>query len=79
MSAEQDDKIDKILGHVEKLSRGMYGDPDNGVKGLIKDNQDQEERIKSLEELKKKGVYMIAGVTLTWPIIWHYIKTFFGF
>ena len=70
----QEEKIDKILGHVEKLSRGMYGDPDNGTLGLIKENKDQELRILKLEQNEKKRTYWIAGMSFAAPAILYFIK-----
>lgn len=74
----QDEKLDKILSKVEKIDRGMYGDPDNGVPGLIKDNQDQEERILALEDSQKKVKYWIAGFSVTVPALIAFIKQRFG-
>jgi hypothetical protein len=85
MSDKENDKLDKVLSmlhdhseDLETIKRGIYGDKQNGVPGLLQENKDQEERIKKLEELKKKGTYMVAGVTLAWPVIWHHIKQYFG-
>jgi hypothetical protein len=85
MSDKENDKLDRILNKLDDhdikladIQRGIYGDPKNDVPGLMKENKDQEKRIKELEDLKKKGTYMVAGVTLAWPIIWHHIKGFFG-
>lgn len=33
-------KLDHIENRVEKVERGMYGDPDNGYSGVIKDMGD---------------------------------------
>lgn len=73
-----DEKLDKILGHVEKLNRGMYGDPDNGVPGLIKDNLDQEERIKSLEQGQKNFKYWIGGFSFAGSAVVIMIKEKLG-
>lgn len=78
MSAAEDNKLDQILGHLQKLNRGMYGDPDNGVKGLIKDNLDQEVRLKAVEDTQKKVKYWIAGFTVTVPVIIHFVKERLG-
>jgi hypothetical protein len=74
MSAQEDDKLDRILQTVEKISRGVYGDPDNGVDGLIKENKDQEKRISALEDHQKKQKWMIAGVSFSVPVIIHFVK-----
>jgi hypothetical protein len=74
----QEEKIDKILTHVEKLNRGMYGDPDNGVPGLIKENQDQEVRLKAVEENQKKVKYWIAGFSFAVPSLLYFVKEKLG-
>lgn len=73
-----DEKLDKILWHVEKLNRGVYGDPDNGVKGLIKENQDQEERIKSLEDTRKHAKYWVGGFSVAGSTVAVFIKEKLG-
>lgn len=85
MSDKENDKLDKILSRMDEhseelqtIKRGIYGDERNDVPGLLKENKDQEKRIKSLEEYRKKGAYMVAGFTLSWPVIWHQIKQYFG-
>lgn len=69
-----DEKLDKILEQVEKINRGVYGDKDNGVKGLIKENQDQEERIKSLEDTRKHAKYWVGGVTVAGSAVVVFVK-----
>jgi hypothetical protein len=78
MSAQEDDKLDQILTHVEKLSRGMYGDPDNGVHGLIRENMDREIRLKAVEDNQKKVKYWIAGFSIAIPSIILFIKQKLG-
>lgn len=81
MSQNENEKLDKILAHLETqgqeihlIKRGMYGDPLNGTNGLIKDNLDQERRIKSLEEDGKKQKWIIAGFSFSVPVITMLVK-----
>jgi hypothetical protein len=89
MSDDAEDKIDTILEHVKKLSRGMYGDPDNGLKGLIKENQEQESRLNALEtkventekfqkDLKWWIGKIAAGVSVAVGVVWTLIKQRLG-
>lgn len=85
MSEKENDKLDKVLYHLEtlgksvaKIERGVYGDPDNDVPGLIKENKSQETRIKSLEENQKKQKWIIAGVSFSVPVIIHFVKQKIG-
>jgi hypothetical protein len=64
-----DEKIDHIMRKVDKIDRGVYGDPDNGVDGLIKENKDQEKRLKSLEDDGRKQKWMVAGFSFSVPVV----------
>lgn len=78
MSADQDDKLDQILASLDKIQRGLYGDADNKVPGLMQDHHEVKEDVKLLKEDKKKQKWIIAGVSITIPIIIHYLKEKFG-
>ncbi len=67
-----EEKLDILLSRTEKIERGLYGDEDNGVKGLIKDSEDQDERIKKLEKSKWKERGIIGGLIMAWT----YLKDF---
>lgn len=73
-----EEKVDKILKHVEKMDRGIYGDLDNGTPGLIKENKNQEDRIVKLEESQKKIKYWIAGFSFATPPLLYIIKQKLG-
>jgi hypothetical protein len=84
-----DEKIDHIMRKVDKIDRGVYGDPDNGVDGLIKENKDQEKRLFTLElqsqehekfrkDLKWWIGKVAAGVSLACGIVWTLIKQRLG-
>jgi hypothetical protein len=85
MSEKENDKLDKILNklddHADQLrtiQTGIYGDDKNGFPGLIKENKDQEKRIKTLEEFKKKVVYTVGGITLVVPPIITELRRYLG-
>lgn len=68
-----DKKFNGLNIKVDKLERGVYGDPDNKVKGLIDTDRDQHERIKSLEDTRKKGLWVGGGILLALQGVWHLI------
>lgn len=87
MSTEE--KIDHILRKVDKIDRGVYGDPDNGVDGLIKENKHQEVRLTALEvqvaehdkfrkDLKWWIGKIAAGVSVGVGVVWTLIKQRLG-
>lgn len=43
------------------IKRGVYGDQPNKIKGLIETDREQHERIKKLENLKNKAIWVLAG------------------
>lgn len=49
---------------IATIKRGIYGDPQNKVKGLIETDKDQEARIKSLEDDRKKVKWTAAGLVV---------------
>lgn len=68
--------LDAQTAMIEKTNRGMYGDPDNGVSGLIT-------RVASIEDWVNKSKLKIAfiagaGATLTWLLnkAWEWITTY---
>jgi hypothetical protein len=58
---------------VDKIERGVYGDEDNDVPGLLQNSRDHHRRIKVFEEIKKKAIWISAGVLLVAEAI-HYLK-----
>lgn len=68
-----DKKFNGLNIKVDKLERGVYGDPDNKVKGLIDTDREQHERIKSLEDTRKKGLWVGGGILLALQGFWHLI------
>lgn len=68
-----DGKFLHIHNDVDELRRGIYGDPKNKVKGLIDTDREQHERIKSLEDTRKKGLWVGGGILLALQGFWHLI------
>lgn len=64
-----------LSGEVQEIHRGVYGDKKNGVKGLIDTDKEQHERIKSLEDTRKKGLWIGSGVLLALQGVWHLITS----
>lgn len=57
MTQKERDKIDIVLDHLEKLQRGIYGDPDNNFKGLIERQDEDELRADKIERRIDKIEY----------------------
>lgn len=53
--------LKRIEDDIHTIKRGVYGDEANGVKGLIETDREQHQRIKKLEEVKSKAVWVVAG------------------
>lgn len=58
------DSLRRIESELHTVKRGVYGDEPNGVKGLIKTDIEQHQRIKKLEERDKKYVYIGTGIVV---------------
>lgn len=71
------EKIDKILKHVEKIDRGMYGDPDNMTPGVIERQLNDAIRIQRLEDSRKTQRYWIAGMITGLQAIWFFVIKLF--
>lgn len=66
--------IDKVEKEVEKINRGMYGDSANHVEGLITRQQKDEDRLTSLEALKKRAVWWGAGFLIGVEIVIQFFR-----
>lgn len=51
------------------IKRAIYGDPDNLVSGLIHRQVEDENRIRRLEDVKKKFLWTAGGVIVALEII----------
>lgn len=76
-----DDKFDQVFKKLNTLQeevytikRGVYGDMPNGVKGLIKTDIEQDERIKSLEVIKSKAMWTGSLIFVSFEVIWLIVK-----
>src|SRR6185295_18143589 len=65
-----------ILDDVHTIKRGVYGDEKNKVKGLIQTDIEQHERIKSLEDTRRKFIYMATAAVLVIEGLIHLLKSF---
>lgn len=78
MSHEENNKLDKIYEAVEKINRGLYGDADNKVPGLMQSHYELRDDVNKLKDDKKKQRWIIAGVSITVPVIIHLLKEKLG-
>lgn len=81
MSDQADEKLDQILTgmkdmaeEVHKIRRGMYGDPENNVDGLIRISANQDKRIRSLEDTRKKALWVGGSLLAIIEGGWHGLK-----
>ena len=74
MSDAEDDKLEEILKTVNSIHRGVYGDPENKVLGLIDHRKDHEKRITNLEDTRKKALWYGSGALLALNAAYHFIK-----
>jgi len=66
--------LKRIETEVHTIKRGVYGDKDNDVKGLIQTDREQEMRIKSLEDTKKQAIWFGGGALIIIELVWQFIK-----
>lgn len=80
--------FDRLESKVDKISRGMYGDSENKVLGLIQKQEDDqlrfqlnESRLEKLEGIVKAAkwiwVAITTSVSLVWIFIGDHVKGFF--
>lgn len=83
-----EEKIDAILKHcehqsksIERLERGMYGDKDNKLPGLIDRQLSDEDRIEKLEQHNDRQKWwtggVVAALTLVFSFLWNWFKDLF--
>lgn len=70
-------KFNPLQTRVDDLYRGVYGDEQNSVPGLIDTDKSQHQRIKSLEDLRKKVLWIGAGIMVALEGLWHFFSEFF--
>ncbi len=51
------------------IKRAIYGDPDNLVSGLIHRQVEDENRIKRLEDMKKKILYVTGTLIVVFKVV----------
>lgn len=81
MTQDEDHRLDKILTEVEKINRGLYGDPENKVKGLMQEHYELKDDVQKIKENEKKKAWFIAafssGASFGLPYLWELVKNFF--
>lgn len=81
MSVPEEDKLDKIIRAIDKIDRGLYGDADNKVPGLMQNHYELKARMDLMQEREKKRTYLIAGfssaASLGLPFVWEWVKKTF--
>lgn len=85
MSDEDKEWFDGKFGHLDKevatIKRGVYGDKDNDVPGLIDKQKDMQEEldiakadIKDIHDTKRKVLWVGGGGLGVLEAIWHFFK-----
>lgn len=72
-----DGKVKDLNKDVQTIKRGVYGDEENDVLGLIQTDRMQHKRIKSLEDTRKKVYWFGSGLIVLLEGAWHSVKDFF--
>ena len=81
VQTDQGHTLHTLVWKVDRLDRGLYGDPDNKTMGLIDRQEIDEKRIDELvksaseSKLKKMGLFATGGALLVEA--WHHIKSAF--
>lgn len=79
---DADEKIDQILKEVGKINRGLYGDADNKVPGLMQEHYQLKNDFEKLNEKDKKRTWVFMGasavISFISPFLWNWIKTKLG-
>jgi hypothetical protein len=78
MSAEENNKLDKIYDAVEKIHRGLYGDAENKQPGLMQKHFEIEDRVKEIENRNKKIAYYGMGLFAGLAFAWEFFKKLVG-
>lgn len=81
MNGDESGKLDKLISMVQTMSaevdtikRGVYGDQANKVPGLIDTDREQHQRLKSLEDTRKKALWVFGGGFGVLEGLWHWLK-----
>ena len=65
--------MDTVKKDTGTIKRAIYGDPDNLVSGLIHRQVEDEVRIKRLEDVKKKFLWVASGVIIAFEAIKQFV------
>lgn len=63
--------LSRIEHEVYTIKRGVYGDKENGKLGLIETDLQQHERLKKLEDFRKKAIYLGTGAIAVIEVLAH--------
>ena len=61
-----EEKLDILLTRTERIERGLYGDEENGVKGLIHDHKTMDKRVAKIEKRHwyERGIWAGIGAVI---------------
>lgn len=68
--------LQRIEDELADVKRGVYGDPVNKKKGLLELDEEKHNRIKVLEEGKKKIIYISCGAVATIEMLYWIYKSY---
>lgn len=73
--------LEKQGRDIERINRGLYGDSDNKLPGLIERQIEDERRIDKLEKHHERQKWYLGGIGVSalvaWEFISDHIKSFF--
>lgn len=69
--------VGNLSNEVQTIKRGVYGDEENDVLGLITTDKLQHKRIKSLEDSRKKALWVGGTIIAGLELAWHGIQEWF--
>jgi len=61
MSQQEEDKLDIIIKKLDKMERGLYGDIDNKVPGIMQSFYELKADVEKLKEHRRKAIWWGAG------------------
>jgi hypothetical protein len=67
-------KLDEIANEIATVKRGVYGDRDNKVLGLIDRTTDAEARLDAVDKRQWKAAAIIGGFLVGVEIVWNFFK-----
>ena len=82
MTAKEKDKIDQlieliegqVLPEIENIKLGIYGDEKNEIPGLLKMNKQHHERLRKLEGLRDKIIWIGTALVISAQMVYDFLK-----